>query len=619
MAQNIWNTIIPTSTSGSQLATLLNDFKDAVISGFSGTARPTELDPGGYWIDTTLAGSPDFTWVFKIWTGTVDVEIFRINLSTGTAGLPGTTNEFKVERVSANTTAAWLTLLKERVANNGQVLTDDVIGDIRFVGAASDNTNPVVARIRAVALDDMTASENGGYISFEATDINTTALYEMMRIINGRIGIGGITAPAKTLHVRGDNRFERRADDANPLVVEAKKLRIAGGGQVLNNDVIASFRGISTDGSGADAEAAEIRIVAKENHTSSAQGSEVQVRLKKIGQNTYTTQMVIGEEITFNAPVTGTTATFDTLNVTTLNAGTTTTIDDPQIIINDGGTEAAAQSASSGIKWSFSDADDYVLRYNNTLQSRLAFGVEGSEVEVATVSASQTFSNKTLQDYRLSQQDVATASTIASLNASRAIVNFTGSTATDLQGIDATGATRVILLHNDSTANVTLKHENAGATATNRIFLPNALDIILEPQQSVELFYSTVDTRWKLKSGSGTGSGGGALAGSTQSVANNGTISITTTDQRQVVYLSSTSGLLDLNLTPFGGTGGWKNNMEVWLVGNSATNVQRLLPNDAAFGVVGNIGVDGIEITLYRVVKLLWNNTAQRFIYTGGA
>lgn len=85
MSQSVFSTINPATTSGTQLATLLNDFKNALMSGLSGTSRPSQTTPGGTWIDTTNEGSPNFYWSYKIYDGTTDIEMFRINLATGKA------------------------------------------------------------------------------------------------------------------------------------------------------------------------------------------------------------------------------------------------------------------------------------------------------------------------------------------------------------------------------------------------------------------------------------------------------------------------------------------------------------------------------------------------------
>ena len=97
MPGSIFPNINPAVTSGNQLATLLNDFRDIVISGFSGNSRPTGLLAGGYWVDTTNGGSPTFYWDVKLWTGTADVTVYRVNLATNTVSIAGANDLFTVE------------------------------------------------------------------------------------------------------------------------------------------------------------------------------------------------------------------------------------------------------------------------------------------------------------------------------------------------------------------------------------------------------------------------------------------------------------------------------------------------------------------------------------------
>ena len=77
MSQAIWDSIVPTITSGNQLATLLNNFKDAVVSGLSGATRPSQLQAGGTWVDTSADASG--IWKFRLYDGSQDVEVFTIN------------------------------------------------------------------------------------------------------------------------------------------------------------------------------------------------------------------------------------------------------------------------------------------------------------------------------------------------------------------------------------------------------------------------------------------------------------------------------------------------------------------------------------------------------------
>lgn len=132
-------------------------------------------------------------------------------------------------------------------------------------------------------------------------------------------------------------------------------------------------------------------------------------------------------------------------------------------------------------------------------------------------------------DFQTPLDDEATAATITALTY-RPAIRFTGATATSLQGI-ASGLTgRRLLIHNASSADITLEHEHAGASASNRLKLPDASDVILEPDKSIEVIYDATQSRWVLKSGSG-GSAGFTVATGTATLTDN-TASPTAIDSR---------------------------------------------------------------------------------------
>ncbi len=295
MSQDIFTSIDP-AISGTDLATALNSFKNAIVSGLSGTTRPTELTPGGSWVDTT---NDPTSWSFRIWTGTTDVEIFTINLTTGVAAVALAVDSFIVKKISADTVGAIMELVKRRIASNGQVLDGDVVGEIRMTGRTNTSTNPVVAKIIWTSTDNMTTTTYGGTLSFYSTADGTASLVEHMRFI---AGVVETVLPHK-----------------------------------LNSQVLVS-------------------------------------------------------------------------------------------------------------------------------------------------------------------QDIATAATIAQLSGAKVLVEMTGSTATDIQGINSGHASKVVTIHNRSTATVTLKHLNGGAAAADQLKLPNSEDFAILAQRSVTLFYCTTDTNWKLQS-----------------------------------------------------------------------------------------------------------------------
>lgn len=295
--QDIWSTIDPTTTTGTMLAGLLTDFKDALMSGCAGTARPTNLRAGGMWIDTTNQGTPNYYWSFKLYTGSGDQEVFRLSVLNGFGGTLFGDSEFDVKEVAADTAGPVLQLIKNRIANNGQVLDGDVVAEMRFIGATNTSTSPTVAYLRFTASDDETTAVYGGTLSIASTADATNTITEHLRFISAVV------------------------ETVKPLKINSRR----------------------------------------------------------------------------------------------------------------------------------------------------------------SVS-----------------QNIATTATIAALDASKIVAEMTGSTITAIQGINATQDSKFIQIHNRSSATVTLKHENASATSTNRLKLPNSADLAIIADSTAVVYYCTTDARWKI-------------------------------------------------------------------------------------------------------------------------
>ena len=109
--------------------------------------------------------------------------------------------------------------------NHSAVDTDDVLGQIYFMGTAGDiGNNPfwTGAAIKAIAAETWVESSNnvtesGSYLSFYTTDIGTPTLDERMRITDaGFVGIGTALNPSVRLHVKEDaTTFSAMIEQAN--------------------------------------------------------------------------------------------------------------------------------------------------------------------------------------------------------------------------------------------------------------------------------------------------------------------------------------------------------------------------------------------------------------------
>jgi len=408
MSQAIFNDINPATTSGPQLATYLNQFKAAMMSGLSGTSRPAALLAGGMWVDVT--NDPTY-WSIKIYDGTVDIEAFRLILANGTVSISNSDSSFEIDRFSADTVGPILKLVKRRIATNGQVLSGDIVGEIRAIGRASDATDPVVATMKIVATENQTNTANGVYISWESTPAGQTTAVEHMRLLDGKLGVGTV-APDAVLHAKGATgvKSEYVADSANGAKFTLQKSRQTGTGATQNADTIGVLEALTTDDTSAKSQSAAIEAVAIEAHTTTAKGTKYVVKTATTGAASPTSKLEIGDTI------------------------------EPKVRVKMVSTE-------------------------------------------------------------LDSQNVATSATIAQLSATKVLVEMTGSTATTIQGINSGSTlTKVITIHNRSSALVTLAHQNGSATAADRMILPGAANVEIVPESSATLIYNATDSRWKLVS-----------------------------------------------------------------------------------------------------------------------
>lgn len=397
MSQQTFSAIVPTVTSGNQLASILFDFKEAVMSGFSGITRPSELLPGGYWVDIT---NDDIgTWDFKLWTGTQDILVFTINKSASAVSVPAAEITFQVDEIADDALGPVIKLYKKRLTFGGQVLTGDTLGEIQFYGTRDTGVNVLQARIQSKSLDNMNASFRGAYMSFDMTSDSTNTVAEILRLMDGKVGVGGVI-PDDTFHVDGTGfKTETASDDAIGNKLKFKKSR--NGGQVLSGDVIGQEEFVGTSDISADVGGVMIETSARENHTSTAQGSRVSIKNKKTTESAYTEQIILAEDATVTK-LNSTSMTVTTLNVTgvlnatTTESGTITEATDPSIKVNKGGNGATATANTAGVEVVMTDAPTFKMGYDGTKASKFVVGEVGTLKEVVTADAPQTLTSKSI-------------------------------------------------------------------------------------------------------------------------------------------------------------------------------------------------------------------------------
>lgn len=187
MSQEIFSDIDPEVTTGIMLAALLDDFKDALMSGLSGTSRPTKLLAGGFWVDTSQQDGPNYKWSLKLYNGSIDLTILELDVLTGASGFNHSDGQFTVRRISADNVGPILNLMKSRIATGGQVKEDDVVAKLTIVGRSDTSTDPIVAYLQATAVEDMTNTARGVILSLYSTPVGSNTVDEHLRFLNGTV------------------------------------------------------------------------------------------------------------------------------------------------------------------------------------------------------------------------------------------------------------------------------------------------------------------------------------------------------------------------------------------------------------------------------------------------
>lgn len=123
MSQSDFGTIDPNTKNGTELASDLNSFRDALHTSHLGSSRPSYVQAGMVWIDDT--GAP--LWTMKAFDGTDDLTLFTLNIDTNTIGAAfstialvdaGTVNSFSATRSGTPPTVNIALIEDQAAANN---------------------------------------------------------------------------------------------------------------------------------------------------------------------------------------------------------------------------------------------------------------------------------------------------------------------------------------------------------------------------------------------------------------------------------------------------------------------------------------------------------------------
>jgi hypothetical protein len=270
---SIFSDINPNTTSGNQLATILNSFKDSFASGNAGATRDPNLVAGGTWVDNA---SVTDVLIMYLYDGTVDTEIYRLNTATQSVSFPGGGDSFLLARESDDAIGPILSFLKKRASGSKQTQDGDTISELQFKAFSDTSTEETTSRIRILSEDNATSTVHGSSMIFETTAKGGGTLTERLRIDNqGNVGLG-TTAPEAKIHVNnGSMRISKTGDDAVGSIFSLAKARDANNGQVLTGDVLGEYEFRGTDVNGNVYPAASVKAVATEDHTTGLRGTKL--------------------------------------------------------------------------------------------------------------------------------------------------------------------------------------------------------------------------------------------------------------------------------------------------------------------------------------------------------
>lgn len=166
------------------------------------------------------------------------------------------------------------------------------------------------------------------------------------------------------------------------------------------------------------------------------------------GNKTFSNNVIITGDLTVN----GTTTTINTTNLA---------VTDKNIVVNNGGSDASAEGAGITVDRVSTDGS---LIFDSALTSKWKLGLLGAEVEIADVSSSQTFTNKTLTSPTINNATISLDDTATAFSLNLRSTSTPSLTANRTLTIDVSNADRTIDLAGNLTVSsaATISGTNTG-------------------------------------------------------------------------------------------------------------------------------------------------------------
>ena len=146
MSQDIFTTIDPLETDGTELADILVKFKEAYVTGNMGVTRPPALKKGGFWVyNDGVSGR----YILKMYQGSIDMDILTIDGDNIKTYVYSGENTFEIFNRFGTSSGPKLKLTKSR--SNSSTQDGDSLGSIVFLGrAGASDVEAVTVEVTAV-------------------------------------------------------------------------------------------------------------------------------------------------------------------------------------------------------------------------------------------------------------------------------------------------------------------------------------------------------------------------------------------------------------------------------------------------------------------------------------